>query len=284
MRDVKKLKFGLAAFIIGLGPLASLSASAQDVIAVADGINMWDGQWHFDATGYGWVPWMYSTVNLPPIAGGGSETIKTEPHQYLKYVEAGALVQGTVRKGDWSLWTDFVFFNLNAGTTHTREIGLPGGDPLLSVNRSIDASLREAIWTLAPGYTVMNNDIGTLDVLVGLRYTSVRISLAYEFTAPPTKLAKGGGFWPTSDSTDGLIGVKGSFRLSRDGKWYLPYEADVADGNKNWQNNEFLGIGYHFHWGDVTLAARNLTYQVSDRPIIQKVRMTGPVFGATFRW
>ena len=78
--------------------------------------------------------------------------------------------------------------------------------------------------------------------------------------------------------------MRGSLRLSGDGKWYLPYEADVADGNKNWQKNEFLGVGYHFHWGDVSLAVRNLTYQLSDRPILQKVRMTGPVIGATFRW
>jgi hypothetical protein len=34
----------------------------------------------------------------------------------------------------------------------------------------------------------MNNDVGTLDVLAGLRYTSTRISLAYQFTAPSTPL------------------------------------------------------------------------------------------------
>jgi hypothetical protein len=62
-----------------------------------------------------------------------------------------------------------------------------------------------------------------------------------------------------------------------------PYEADVADGNKNWQYNLMLGVGYHFHWGDVSLAARNLTYIVSDKPILAKVRMTGPVLSATFR-
>ena len=284
MQDVKKLKFGVAALVLGLAAIASARVKAQDVIAVADGVNMWDGQWHYDATIYGWVPWIYSTVDLPPIAGGGSQTITTEPHQYLKYVEGGVLAQATVRKGDWSLWTDFVFLNLKATPTHTREIGLPGGDPLLSVNREIDSSVRMAFWTLAPGYTVMNNNIGTLDVLVGLRYTSVRLSLAYEFTAPPTALMKGGGFWPTTDSTDGLVGVKGSFRLSPDGKWFMPYEADVADGNKNWQNNEFLAVGYHFRWGDIALGARNLTYNLSDRPILQKVRFTGPVIGASFRW
>jgi hypothetical protein len=284
MLNMKFLKLGIAASILGLGALQSSNVAAQDVIAVADGINMWDGQWHFDATVYGWVPWMYTTVQLPAIAGGGNPTQEVQPSQYLKYVKSGALLEGTIRKGDWNLWTDLVYLNLQASPTHTRQIGLPGGDPLLSVVRTIDTGIRAAIWTLAPAYTVMNNDIGTLDVMVGLRYTSVRISLAYEFTAPPTPLMRGGGFWPTSDSTDGLVGVKGALRLSPDGKWYVPFEADVADGNKNWQYNLMAGVGYHFHWGDVALAVRNLTYQISDKPILEKVRMTGPVIGATFRW
>lgn len=284
MRYMKSLKLAIAASILGLGALQSSSVAAQDVIAVADGINMWDGQWHFDVMPYGWVPWMYTTVQYPPIAGGGNPTIETQPSQYLKYVQMAAEIEGSIRKGDWSLWTDLVYLNLQNSGTQTRLIGLPGGDPTLPVTRTAKNTVRAAIWTLAPSYTVMNNDVGTLDVMVGLRYTSVRLSLSYEFSIPGTPLLKGGGFWPTTDSTDGLIGVKGALRLSRDGKWFLPYEADVADGNKNWQYNAFVGAGYHFHWGDITLGVRNLTYQLSDRPILEKVRMTGPVIGATFRW
>ena len=119
------LKFRIATAILTLVVLGSARVSAQDVIAVANGVNMWDGQWHYDATIYGWVPWIYTSVNLPAIAGGGSQTITTEPHQYLKYVEGGVMAEATVRKGDFSLWTDFVFFNLQASPTHTREIGCP---------------------------------------------------------------------------------------------------------------------------------------------------------------
>jgi hypothetical protein len=277
MQRVKFLKLGVAAFIVSLGALISGVALAEDV-------NMWDGQWHVDVTPYAWVPWMYTTVQLPPIAGGGNPTQEVQPSQYLKHVKAGALLEGTVRKGDWGLWTDLVYLNLQASPTHVREIGIPGFPATLAVTRTIDTGIRAAIWTLAPSYTVMNNDVGTLDVMVGLRYTSVRVSLAYEFTAPPTPLMRGGGFWPTSDSTDGLIGIKGALRLSHDGKWFLPYEADVADGNKNWQYNLMAGVGYRFHWGDVSLAVRNLTYNITDKPILEKVRMTGPVLGATFRW
>jgi hypothetical protein len=276
-RPRESLKFGVAALVVGLASLASGTAAAQQV-------DMWDGQWHFGATGYLWLPFMYTTVQLPPVAGGGTPTIETQPSQYLKYVQTGALFQGTVQKGDWGIWTDLVYLNLQASPQRIRQIGLPGGDRTLPLTLQLDGGMRMAIWTLAPSYTVIHNDIGSLDVMVGLRYSSARVSLSYELTAPPTPLMRGGGFWPTTDSTDGIIGIKGMVRLSPDGKWFMPYEADVGDGNKNWQWNAILGAGYHFHWGDVTLAVRNLTYQRTGDVSIEKVRMTGPLIGATFRW
>ncbi len=45
MQHVKFFKRGVAGFILGFGVLATGSAAAQDVIAVANGVNMWDGQW-----------------------------------------------------------------------------------------------------------------------------------------------------------------------------------------------------------------------------------------------
>jgi hypothetical protein len=287
MQHVKILKLAVAAFILGLGALASARVSAEDVIAVADG-NKWDGQWHFDATLYGWVPFMYTTVNIPAIAGGGTQTVETQPSQYLKYVKMGALFDGAIQKGDWGLWTDFVYLNLGTTETHTRQIGLPGGlDPGLAVDRTIDGAVRIAIWTLAPSYTVVHNDIGSLDVLAGLRYTSVRLSFAYNFdlVSPPVPNVAGGGFWPTRDSTIGLVGAKGHLNLGSDGKWFIPYLLDVGEGNKNWQWEAFGGAGYHFHWGDVTLGLRNLEYRTTDNQVlINKVRMTGVTFGATFHF
>jgi hypothetical protein len=117
LQDVKKFQFGIAAFIFSVSTRASASASAQGVTAVADGVNIRGGQWHFDAALYGWVPWIYSTANLPPIAGG-IQTVTTEPHQYLKHLEDGVLVDSTVRKGGWSLWTDSVFLNLKTSAVH----------------------------------------------------------------------------------------------------------------------------------------------------------------------
>ena len=277
MQHTNLRKAGLTAIVIFLGALAARPAAAQEV-------DMWDGQWHFDTTVYVWVPFMYTTVQLPPAAGGGNPTIETQPSEYLKYLQMAALIQGTIQKGNWGLWTDLIYLNLQASPSHTKQIGLPGGDPLLAVNLDSRADMRMSIWTLAPSYTVLHNDSGTLDAIAGLRYSSARVSYSYQLSAPPTPLMRGGGFWPTTDSTDGIVGLKGNVRLSNNGKWFMPYEADIGVGHNNWQWNAFLGAGYHFHWGDVSLAVRNLTYQRTGGEPIEKVRMTGPVVGATFRW
>jgi hypothetical protein len=78
MQHVKIFKRRVARFVLGFGVLAAGSAAAQDVIAVANGVNMWDGQWHLESSPYRWLPWMYTTVQLPPIAGGGNPTIEAQ--------------------------------------------------------------------------------------------------------------------------------------------------------------------------------------------------------------
>lgn len=287
MRNARYVNFAGAVSLACLGALgASRASAASDVIATATTgeVNMWDGNWHAELSPYLWLPWIYTTAQLPPAAGGGSSTIETQPSQYLKYVQAALMFDGSLRKGDFSLWTDFLYMNLHATPSHTQHIGLPDVDATLPVTLNVDASLKAAVWTFAPTYTVLNNGIATLDILAGLRYSSIRVPIAYNFTAPPTPLNRGGGFWPSRTSTAGIIGVKGSVRLSGDGRWFLPYEADIGDGDKNWQYNLNGGFGYHFRWGDVTLTVRDLTYELKQTTILQKMRNSGPVLGASFRW
>jgi hypothetical protein len=277
MRNLKPLKLEVAALLVGAGTFASGSALGQEV-------NMWDGGWHVDATLYAWAPYIYTTVQLPPVAGGGNPTVETSPDQYLKHVLSAALLEGTVRKGDWALWTDLVYMNAQSSTTHLREIGLPGGDPTVPVSRTITAGIREAIWTVVGSFTAVRTDSGTLDVMAGIRYVSLRASISYDLTAGP--VARSGGISRTDDITDGIVGVRGAVRLSADGKWFMPYEADIGAGSNNWVWNAMLGAGYHFHWGDLTLGGRNLSYQRSGsgNELLQKIRMTGPMLAGTWRW
>jgi hypothetical protein len=271
----------IAALAVACGVLASANA-----LAASGDVDMWDGQSHVELTPYLWVPWLISDLQLPAVAGGGDPSINTQPSQYLKHLDGAVMLDGSFRKGDASLWMDYLYLNLSANPTVWHQIGLPNVDPTLPVSLSMDLGIRASILTLAPSFTVMNNNIGTLDILAGLRYTSVKASFSYVLSGPRDEISYGGGFWPSFNSTDIIAGIRGSLKLSPDGKWFLPYEMDVGDGTGNWEWNAMLGAGYHFHWGDVELGVRNLNYHRSKdgSPLIQTVRFTGPVLGASFRW
>ena len=57
--------------------------------------------------------------------------------------------------------------------------------------------------------------------------------------------------------------MAGALRLSDDGKWYMPYEADFGAGSSSTTSfNGILGVGYKFGWGDVLVAWRYLDYKM----------------------
>ncbi len=91
----------------------------------------------------------------------------------------------------------------------------------------------------------------------------------------------------TSDSVnlyDGIVGVRGTVALSDDGKWYVPYYADIGAGNSNWTWQAYTGVGYRFDWGSVVLGFRNLSYDMSAGKLAQNVSMTGPLLAFNWRW
>ena len=84
-----------------------------------------------------------------------------------------------------------------------------------------------------------------------------------------------------STEWDGIVGVKGQVRFG-DGRWFMPYYADIGTGSSNWTWQALLGLGYSFGWGDVSLSIRSLSYEFNDNDA--DLRMTGPALGVSFRW
>ena len=75
------------------------------------------------------------------------------------------------------------------------------------------------------------------------------------------------------------MGVKGQVRFG-DGKWFMPYYADIGTGSNNWTWQAILGVGYRFGWGELTFVVRSLSYYFDNDKL--DLRMTGPALGATF--
>ena len=276
--------------LAGVGLIAGLCTLAP---AEAAGVDMYDGDWHYDLTLNIWPPIVKGTYNfdLPPalaarapgLGGGGS--VQVSPNQYLSAVKFGLAGGAEARKGNWAIFTDLLYLDLSNSQSIGRTIRGPRGDVTLPFSANGDVDVKVTIWTLAPSYTVVRGDAGSLDLFGGLRYAGMNNSLKWGFSVDNGVLGRSGELSESTDLWDGIVGARGEYRLSSDGIWFLPYYVDVGAGNDNnwtWQGN--VGVGYRFHWGSVVLSFRDLSYYQSNNKPIQSVYLQGPQLAVNFRW
>ena len=121
-------------------------------------------------------------------------------------------------------------------------------------------------------------------MIAGARYGDLKVSTDWSVTGPIGEITKTGGASKTLSPLDGIIGVKGAVGLADDNRLFVPYEADIGWGSNRRTWNGIIGLGYRFGWGDLLVAYRNLSYIPNGEPALDKFRMAGFAFGATFRW
>jgi len=274
MEDRKMHRIGVAALLAATGLLVSGSGAAAEV-------DMYDGQWHYGATLYGWFPNLNTRFDFP---NAGDPEVTVKPSSYLHDLKFAAMFAGQARKGDWAIFTDLVYVDLSSSSAKARSVQGPGGRIDLPVTANVNAGLKATFWTLAASYTAVRNPSGTLDLMGGFRYADIKASSDWNLSGPIGVFSPSGSVSKTVSLWDGIVGVQGAVRLSDDGKWFMPYWADIGAGSNNWTWNAVLGLGYHFDWGDLLFAYRNLSYDQNDDKLLQNLRLTGPAVGVTFHW
>jgi len=279
---------------------AACASIASTMPALAADVNVYDGSWHYDFTLYAWGAGIKGTFNLPLppeliiATTSATNTISVSPSDYLGSLQFGALLAGEARKGDAAIFTDLLYMDLANLKSTVREVSGPFASYAIPVNADVNMGVRATVWTVAASYTVARGSVGTLDVLGGFRYGGLKSSLDLNLAAasplqirpelpiglPPKSVS-------TSDSVDlydGIVGMRGTVSLSDDGRWYVPYYADIGAGNSNWTWQAYTGVGYRFDWGTVVLGFRNLSYDMSAGKLAQNVSMTGPLLALNWRW
>lgn len=252
------------------------SAAAQD-------------QWTFSLTPYVWLPNINGKLkyDIPPGAGGAPE-VDTGPNNYLENLSAVLMLAGEARKGDWAVFSDFIYLKFDKEKSNVNTINFGGSRVSTSADVSTQSGLKGYEWTIGASRTVMKSPRWTLDLLGGLRYFHIEANTDWQLAA--TVSGPGGGqTFPAagsvsrkSDLYDGIIGVRGRVRWG-DTPWYSPYYLDVGGGSSTtWQG--VLGVGYGFKWGDLLLAYRTLYYDQGGDKLLQNFRFSGPTLGATFRF
>ncbi len=250
-------------------PIAVPSRAAED---------MFDGNWHFGITPYLWLPDINGTVNYS-VGRGGSISAKVDPGSYLENLDFAAMLNGEARKGNWSVFTDYIFMHMNGHDPAVKSVTDPVGNVQVPINLSGSSNVTSNIWTLAGGYTVWRDAPGHLDVFAGVRLLNFDSTLGWNFSTPVGLLTPGGKVSQTLNKWDGIVGFKGQVRFG-ESNWFMPYYADIGAGSSNWTWQAILGVGYQFKWGNLLLVVRSLSYELDNNKL--DLRLTGPGLGATF--
>ena len=115
---------------------------------------------------------------LRPAAGGwlGRECLDVDTDGVLEAFNFFAMVQGEARKGRWSIFGDFVYVDFGKQDSQVRSVDFnPGPGPMnvttTQLNAGTQSALDATVFTLAGGYSLVQDPTTTLDLIAGFRYT-----------------------------------------------------------------------------------------------------------------
>ena len=251
--------------------LIGAALAAMSVTANAQA-NMFDGEWHFSVTPYAFLPHINQSVTLDRRNGQEVDaSVSLSPSDWWSALNMAFMINGEARKGDWSIFTDYLYSDFGGVKSRARGLGV------VDVDARLD--LKVSMWTTVGSYTAWRSGASHLDAFAGFRYLGLKDNLSFNVSAGPIGLVNEQS---SGDSKywDFIAGVKGEANLSEDGKWFLPYYADIGTGSDNWTWQAQAGVAYRFGWGNVNLSIRNVSYNFDAHNAT--MRMTGGQAGLTF--
>lgn len=247
--------------------------------------------WKFEVAPYVWLPGIEGRLkyDLPP--GGGDPEIGISGPDVLDMLNFALLLNGTARKGRFSINSDFVYLSLGKDTEGTLVslnpdglLPLPiEGDIVLATTTELDG----VQWSLAFGYALRQTETSLTEVFVGTRYFNVESVSTWELTTTidlPGQIEpfpRSGSIRAKAELWDGIVGIRGRHMLGGS-RWAVPYAADIGAGSSDLTWNAMLGLVREFDWGGLGVAYRHLEYDQDDDALLQSFSFSGPAIFARF--
>ena len=254
-----------------------------------------DDEWQFTATPYLWLPTIAGDLafDVPP-GGGGAPTFDVGPTDWLDLLNFALLLSGSAKKGQFSVYTDFVYLSLtgdNDGEARSIERNIGGDRVPVTGKLTLDSQtdLDGVVWMLAGGYEFSGTEHSSHNIYAGFRVFHVEVETDWKLSASiegprgETLLPAKGGAKRDTELWDSIVGVRGHFGLG-EGKWSLPYAVDIGKGESDFTWNAMAGISRKFDWGDIVFVYRHLEYDEGSDGLLQEFSFSGPVMGATFHF
>ena len=240
--------------------------------------------WQYTVAIYAFFPHIGADAAFP--AGNGA-TIDVSAGDLLDHLKFGGMFSAAAQKGSWGMFTDIVYLDVGDSISNSRAIGA-GSMPLppgITADGNFD--LKGVAWTLAGNYRAVSTPDAMVDVFAGARLLDIKTGLSWAFNQPFGPFAgpfQSGDVEVERHAWDGIVGAKGRLNFGRDGRWFVPWYADVGTGNSDLTWQASTGIGYAADWGDVFATYRYLHYDFSGNRKLENLEFDGPAVGVAFHF
>ena len=273
--------------IFSVLPLARLATAVAALVTVTlhpaiANDNDYDGNWHYALTPYVWLPGVSGDLNFRPARFPNvtaSVNIDEGPLDVLKHFRFGLMGTATVRKGEWSAFTDTMYVSLSGDKAAVRTVTGPLGIVEIPVNVGTTLDIKDLVSTNGIGYSLYHDDITEADAFVGFRYAGVWTDLNWRFSVPLLQLSRTGSASAHEDAWDAIIGMRGRYGFPGT-PWFIPAYFDIGTGDSDVTLQASVGGGYAFRWGDVSVAYRYLYYKPGG--VVDNLSLHGVTLAATF--
>lgn len=237
--------------------------------------------WQFAVTPYLWLPHIDTSLAFETPGTGGSPVAMDD---VLKYLTGAFFINGEARKGRFQLALDIIYCDFTKADSKVSTVSGAGGMVEVPINAGTTTSFGGTMVSLTGSYTLLLRPAVELDLLAGLRYTHIGATLDWNFSSEVNGLpGRSGSATQSADLWDGVVGIRGSASLGA-AKWFVPYYLDAGTGTSRFTWQAVLGIGYSFHWGDLLLVYRYLSFEQADDQAVQRLSFAGPALGATWHF
>lgn len=249
--------------------------------------------WQFAIAPYLWFPNVSGALRFSGSSstGGGILDVGTGPDSYLQNLQFLLMLQAEASKGNWTVFADAIYLDFSQQQTNLKSVGGgTGASVIVPRDLSTDTSsgMSGALFQLAAGYKAVRAPGWTVEPFGGLRYLNLSAhanwTLSATFTDQGATLARQGSVSQTTNVVDGIIGVRGRINLGSQGRWYVPYYADIGVGTSEYTMQASAGVAYAARWGDIQLSYRYLAYELGGSELVQRLTLKGPVLSAVFRF
>ena len=220
-------------------------------------------RWKFGGSAYLWAAGVEGTDSA-------GDEIDVSFSDILKDLDGGIMGIIAAQRGKLTLLADIIYLSIHQETSSTGNlIGIP-------TKIDVDVKLKGFVATFGVAYRVIEDEMTSLDLLVGGRYFRLDVDLDADV---------GGSKSSGSDSGDVLDAIIGSqVTLNLSDRWYLSCYADIGAGDSKLTWQAWPGVGYRLKHVDVVAGYRHLAWETDDGDTIDDINFSGPMIGVKLRF